>query len=55
MIQLEISKDDDKATVAAILIMNGYTVRKIKVDDVKGRGKFVLQAWKDEDKIELCK
>lgn len=49
MIQLEIQKEDDKATVAAILVMNGYTVRKVKVADGKGgRGKFVLQAWKDE-------
>lgn len=47
MIQLEITKDDDKATVAAILVMNGYTVRKVKIDDGKGRGKFVLQAWKE--------
>ena len=56
MIQLEIQKEDYKATVAAILVMNGYTVRKVKVADGKGgRGKFVLQAWKDEGKIELCK
>ncbi len=50
MLQIEIAKDDDKATVAAILVMNGYTVRKVKVADGKGRGKFVLQAWKDEEK-----
>lgn len=51
MLQIEIAKDDDKATVAAILVMNGYTVRKVKVSDGKGgRGKFVLQAWKDEEK-----
>ena len=48
MIQIEIAKEDDKATVAAILVMNGYTVRKVKVSGDKGRGKFVLQAWKDE-------
>ena len=51
MLQIEIAKDDDKSTVAAILVMNGYTVRKVKVADGKGgRGKFVLQAWKDEEK-----
>ncbi|MBQ9113886.1 MAG: hypothetical protein IJY05_03080 [Clostridia bacterium] len=50
MIQLEISKEDDKATVAAILVMNGYTVKKEKII-VNGRGKFVLMAWKDE-KVE---
>jgi hypothetical protein len=49
MIQIEITKDEDKATVASILVMNGYTVRKVKVADGKGgRGKYVLQAWKDE-------
>lgn len=47
MIQLEITKDEDKATVAQILVMNGYTVRKVKVKDESGRSKFVLQAWKD--------
>ena len=48
MIQLEITKDEDKAVVAQILVMNGYTVRKVKVADDKGRSKYVLQAWKDE-------
>ena len=50
MLQLEIQKDDDKATVAAILVMNGYTVKKTKIADKNGRGKFVLMAWKDEEK-----
>lgn len=49
MIQLEITKDDDKAAVAAILVMNGYTVKKEKIV-INGRGKFVLTAWKDEKK-----
>ncbi len=49
MIQLEIQKEEHKEMVAAILVMNGYTVRKVKVTEGKGsRGKFVLQAWKDE-------
>lgn len=49
MIQLEIQKEEHKEMVAAVLVMNGYTVRKVKVADGKsGRGKFVLQAWKDE-------
>lgn len=47
MIQLEISKDEDKATVAAILVMNGYTVRKATVPG-DGWVKVVLQAWKEE-------
>ena len=47
MIQLEISKDEDKATVAAILVMNGYTVRKVSVPD-GGWCRVVLQAWKEE-------
>ena len=47
---IEIAKEDDKATVAAILIMNGYTVRKVKMPDKNGRGKFVIEYWKDEDK-----
>ena len=49
-IQLEISKDEDKATVSAILVMNGYTVKKEKII-INGRGKYVLTAWKDE-KVE---
>lgn len=47
VIRLEISKDDNKATVAAILVMDGYTVRKTKVL-VNGKNKYVLEAWKDE-------
>ena len=49
MIQLEIQKDEDKAKVAAILIMNGYTVRKRKSADKNGRSKYVLEAWKDKE------
>ena len=47
--QLEIQKDEDKAKVAAILIMNGYTVRKVKSADKNGRNKYVLEAWKDKE------
>jgi hypothetical protein len=53
MIQLEITREDDKATVAAILVMNGYTVRKAKIaDKTKTRGRVILQAWKDEESKE---
>ena len=48
IVRLEISKDTDKETVAAILVMNGYTVRKAKVL-VNGKNKYVLEAWKDEE------
>ncbi len=50
-IQLEITKDDDKALVASILVMNGYTVKKEKII-VNGRGKYVLTAWKEEKENE---
>ena len=46
---LEIAKDSDKETVAAILVMNGYTVRKTAVL-INGRKKTVLEAWKNEQK-----
>lgn len=46
---LEIAKEDDKATVSAILVMNGYTVRKVKIV-VNGRSKYVIEAWKEEGK-----
>lgn len=48
IMQLEIQKEEHKEQVAAILVMNGYTVRKVKVQDSKGgKGKYVLQAWKE--------
>ena len=50
--QLEITKDEDKATVAAILVMNGYTVAKVKATDSKGRSKYVLQAWKEGEQVK---
>lgn len=46
VIRLEIQKEDDKATVSAILVMNGYTVRKVKIV-VNGKSKYVIEAWKD--------
>ena len=46
VITLEIQKEDDKGTVAAILVMNGYTVRKTKII-VNSRSKYVIEAWKD--------
>lgn len=49
VIRLEISKEDNKATVAAILVMDGYTVHKTKVL-VNGKNKYVLEAWKDEER-----
>ena len=47
VLRLEISKDTDKETVAAILVMNGYTVRKAKVV-LNGKSRYVIEAWKDE-------
>lgn len=44
---LEISKDEDKNTVAAILFANGYTVKKTKVI-INGKSKYVVEATKDE-------
>jgi glutamate-1-semialdehyde aminotransferase len=50
MIQLEISKDEDKATVAAILVMNGYTVRKATIKMEDGWHRVVIQAKKEQEK-----
>lgn len=44
---LDVSKDEDKKVVAAILFANGYTVKKTK-RLVNGRNKNVVEAWKDE-------
>jgi hypothetical protein len=44
---LEISKDEDKNTVAAILFANGYTVKKTKVT-INNKSKYVVEATKDE-------
>lgn len=48
-ITLEITSNEDKATVAAILVTNGYTVRKATIT-VNNRKKAVLEAWKDDAK-----
>lgn len=53
-IVLEISKEEDKNTVAAILFVNGYTVKKTKVV-LNGRGKFVLEAFKEETKSDSAR
>lgn len=50
MIQLEISKDEDKATVAAILVMNGYTVRRATIKMEDGWHRVVIQAKKEQEK-----
>lgn len=44
---LEISKDEDKKVVAAILFSNGYTVRKTKLI-INGKSKYVVEITKDE-------
>ena len=46
-IYLEITSNEDKATVAAILVMNGYTVKKT-MQMVNNRKKAVLEAWKED-------
>ena len=46
---LEIAKEEDKAKIAQILVMNGYTVRKVKIV-VNGKSKYVIEAWKEEGK-----
>lgn len=48
---LEISKDEDKNTVAAILFANGYTVKKTKVL-VNGKNKNVVEVSKEEVRNE---
>lgn len=50
LLQLEISKTEDMATVAAILVMNGYTVRKATYKANDGWTKIVLQAKKETEK-----
>ena len=47
---VEIKKDEDKATVAAILFQNGYTVRKVKIVEKGGRGESVGEFWKEAEK-----
>ena len=44
---LEISKEEDKNTVAAILFANGYTVKKVKMI-INGKNKNVVEFSKDE-------
>lgn len=47
VIQLDIRLDADKRTVAAILVDNGYTVRKVKIK-VGSMNKTVLEASKED-------
>ena len=47
-IQLEINVIEDRRTVAAILVANGYTVRLAKVKDT--RVKTVVEAEKEGQK-----
>lgn len=46
-LQIEISNAEDRRTVAAILVANGYTVRLAKVKTT--RVNTVLEAEKEED------
>lgn len=48
VIQLDIRLDADKRTVAAILVDNGYTVRKATIK-VSNRSKTVLEAYKEDE------
>ena len=50
VIHLEISLEADKRMVAAILVANGYTVRKGKIKQ-GNRDKAVLEAYKDDGKV----
>jgi hypothetical protein len=43
---LEIKSDKDKKDVAAILVMNGYSVAVETVKHDKGKGKKMLAYWK---------
>ncbi len=47
---LEIKSEDDRSTVAKILVENGYTVRKASVAKSVNSSskKTVLQYWKEE-------
>lgn len=48
VIQLDIRLDADKRTVAAILVDNGYTVKKTTVK-VGNRSKNVLEVYKEDE------
>lgn len=49
-LQIEVSNAEDRLTVAAILVANGYTVRQVKV---KGsRVKTNIEAIKEEKEDE---
>lgn len=48
VIQLDIRLDADKRTVAAILVDNGYAVRKATVK-VGNRSKTVLEGYKEDE------
>lgn len=47
-LQIEVSNAEDRRTVAAILVANGYTVRLAKVKD--SRVKTVVEAEKEGQK-----
>ena len=47
-IKLDIRLDADKRTVAAILVDNGYTVRKTTIK-AGNRSKTVLEAYKEDE------
>jgi hypothetical protein len=49
---LEIKSDKDKKDVAAILVMNGYSVAVETVKYDKGKGKKMLAYWKNMPKKE---
>ena len=49
---LEISLEKDKRDMAAILVVNGYSVAIELVRNGKGRGKKMLVVWKEEKKDE---
>lgn len=44
---LEIGNDNDKREISAILVANGYTVRKTTVL-INNRRKCVIEYWKGE-------
>lgn len=49
--QLNISNEQDRLTVAAILVKNGYSVRAIKVKTTKSgkTTKTVVEYWREEE------
>lgn len=49
--QITISNEQDRLTVATILVKNGYSVRtvKVKVTPTGKSTKIVLEYWKEEE------